>query len=267
MRRHTHTPRIRGFRLPVAALVALGLLAATFMMPAAAQAQERRDYLLGAPAMTLTLRGGFAFLRGDSEIYEFVSEHLTLERSDFRPVELGADFAIRLSDRFDLVPGIGYSRTARWSEYRDYVEDVNGQERPIEQQTTLARVPLTLSVRAYPLARGRTIGRFVYIPARVVPYVGAGAGTMWHSFAQDGDFVDVDDPDLAIFTRRFESDGFGPVAQVFAGVEYGLGNRFALTVEARYHWASARMGRDFDAGFDRIDLSGLQTTAGLQIRF
>jgi hypothetical protein len=249
-----------------AALLAVALTAAALVVPDAALAQTNRDYLIGAPPVTLTLRGGLNILRQRSDIFDHTREFLTVERGDLLGGAAGADIGIRLSDRLDLVASAGFSRSSTWSEFRDW-EDMDGL--PIEQQTALTQVPLALSARYYPLARGRSIGRFAYVPSRWAPYIGAGGGAMWHRFVQEGEFLDTfaceEFDQCAIVPGRLESEGFVPMAQFFGGVDMRLLPRLSLTLDARYHLSRAPMGRDFD-GFDRIDLSGLQTTVGVQIR-
>jgi hypothetical protein len=119
------------------------------------------------------------------------------------------------------------------------------------------------------MERGRSIGRFAHIPNRVAPYFGAAGGGVWHRFAQQGDFLDTvacaERGQCAIVPGRLESGGFVPAAQLFGGAEVRVLPRLSIAVDARYQWARAPMERDFE-GFDRIDLSGLQTTLGVNIR-
>jgi hypothetical protein len=150
------------------------------------------------------------------------------------------------------------------SELRNWEEE---DGRPIEQTTRLRRRPLSVSLKGYLMDRGRSISRFAWIPAPVAPYVGAGAGIMWHSFEQSGDFVDDLDPeDAFIYSDIYRSSGTSPTAHVLAGLDVSVGPRFVLTAEGRYLWASDEMGRDF-VDFDDIDLAGFQATAGISVRF
>ena len=87
---------------------------------------------------------------------------------------------------------------------------------------------------------------------------------MWYRFQQDGDFVDFST--IRVFTDTFDSSGWTPTAQAFAGTDVSLNPRFALTAELRYQWANASLSRDF-SGFKAIDLSGLSVTAGVSIRY
>jgi hypothetical protein len=254
--RIVHAARARACHALIAGLVLV------LVMPVAElSAQDRRDFLIGAPSVTLTLRGGMNVLRQNSDIYEHVREFLTIDRGDLLGFSGIADLGIRVSDRFDIVASLGYSRSATWSEDREFVEQ---DDSPIEQHTSLVQVPLTMSAKLYLQPRGRAIGRFAYVPAAgLTPYIGAGGGALWHRFAQDGHFVDYES--LRILQGRLETAGFAPLLHGFAGVDVRIAPRLSLTLEGRYNWSHAAMGSDF-VGFDRIDLSGLQTTAGIQIR-
>ena len=163
--------------------------------------------------------------------------------------------------RLDVVLNAAFSGMSRESESRRYT---GSDGLPIQQTTTFRRVPITLSARYYLQARGRSIGRFAWVPARFATYVGAGAGVMNYEFDQSGDFVDY--TTLSVFGDHYRSTGWTPVAQAFAGVDWSLGPRWALTTEAKYVSASADLGTDF-VGFHRIDLSGFTTSVGLYVRF
>ena len=237
-------------------------LAATLALAPAAGAQQGGDgFLFRPPVGAITVRGGVDRALANSDVYDFARERLTLGSNAFTGFNVGADISINLTDRFDLAFGASHARSSAKSEFRRFVDQ---DDLPIEQTTALSRTPITASVRAYLAPRGRSIGRFAWIPTRVAPYVGAGGGAMWYRFAQDGDFVDEET--LDVFPANLRSTGWTPTAHGFAGVELALSPHVALSTEARYTWARAAMGNDF-ANFDRIDLSGLVATAGLSLRF
>lgn len=242
---------------------AIGLLAAAaglVALPAPTEAQSDADFLFERPAVHLDILGGYALPSAESQIFDFTRERLTVEDSDLRSVAAAGALGWRVTERLDLALEVGYSRAETTSEFRDFV-DPDG--RPIEQTTRFTRVPVTVTVRAYLWERGRSVGRFAWVPRTWSPYVGAGGGWMGYDFSQEGEFVDFQT--LEIFDGRFHSDGGTGTAHVLAGTEVSLAPRFAVTGEARYSWASAGMSREFQ-GFDEIDLSGFQATLGLTIR-
>lgn len=244
--------------LPAAALLAAGAMLAT----PAAQAQGSGDgFLFGHPSTTLALRAGYAHANAGSDVFGFVTDQLTLRRSDFSGFSAAGDVGIWLAPRIDLDLGVGYSGSSTPSEFRHFVDQNNA---PIQQTTTFQRVPLTASVKLYLAPRGRSIGHFAWIPTRIAPYVGAGGGAMWYRFRQSGDFIDFSTSD--VYSDVYNSSGWAPEAHALAGLDVSLTPRLALTGEGRYTWAKAKMSSDF-AGFQRIDLSGFGVTAGIAVRF
>jgi opacity protein-like surface antigen len=241
--------------------LSLLVLGAVVALPVTAAAQSGDGFLFQAPRLQLGLRAGVNIARANSQIFDFTTNQLTLDRSDFNAFSIAGDIGIRVIDAADVVLGFGYSSTSKLSEFRDYVDQ---DDLPIEQRTTFTQLPLTLSGRFYLTRRGREVGRFVWVPAQVAPYVGVGAGVVRYEFRQTGSFVDFQD--LSVFDDTFESDGWTPVALVMAGLDYSLGPRVVLNGDVRYHFASADMNRDFTSFSDGIDLSGLQLSLGVHFR-
>ena len=230
--------------------------------PADSRAQSSGDgFLFERPIGSFLVRGGFASTTAGGDLYSFLTDQFTLSKGDFRAPSFAGDLLVRVAPRLDLDFGVGYSGSKKGSEFRHFV-DLN--DLPIEQTTSLARVPLTAGARLYLVAPGRSIGKFAWIPTKVVPYVGAGGGMMWYRLHQSGDFIDFETTD--VFPDAFESSGWTPTANVLTGVDYSLSPRFALNGEARYTWAKAQLDEDF-TGFDGIDLSDIGISVGLNVRF
>lgn len=233
--------------------------------PDPAQRDRSPDFLFGRPSVTVGVRGLWRSARADSEIFDFTQDLLTLEKGDFSGPGLALDAAFPVTQRLDALFGFEFSRSSALSEYRDFVED---NDLPIEQITEFSQVNLTGSIELALTPRGREIGRYAWIPRRVVPYVAAGGGLLWYDFLQDGDFIDAVGCDVAcpIFSARLSSSGWTPSAHVAGGVDVKLTNRFYVTGEAQYLWAQATLKQDF-VGFDDIDLNGLRITGGIQFVF
>ncbi len=253
-------PELPGFGrtiVPVALVIAA--LAAA---PRAARAQSGGNgFLFGAPAMSFSVRTGYDVALANSDLFSTVTSELTLKKSDFSSPLIATELGFRLNDQVDAVLGLGYARSAAQSQFRGWLDNNN---LPIQQSTSLTRIPLTVSLKAYLEPRGRAIGRLAWVPAKVAPYVGVGAGTMWYSFRQGGDFVDTTTTN--VFSDVFQSSGWAPTAHLFVGSDFAITPGTAFDVEARYTWANATLGQDF-VGFNRIDLSGVSLTAGLTFRF
>ena len=242
------------------------VLAGTFCLgvPTTGGAQpssQAPDFLFGRPGGSIGVRGEWLLARADSEVFDFTSDLLTLEKADFNAPGIGVDFGLPLGPRLDALFGVDLTRAFGRSEYRDFTD---ANDLPIEQQTELSQVSLTGSVELALTPRGREIGQFAWISSSVVPYLGGGGGFLWYRFEQEGDFVDF--LDLSIFSERLQSSGWTPSAHVFGGVDIKLTSRLYLSAEARYVWADAELKQDF-VGFDRIDLTGLRITGGVQFAF
>lgn len=228
-------------------------------VPASAQGTGN-GYLFGAPDAQLTVRGGWFIASANSSFYSQATRDFTLSKSDFSSPTLGAELGIRLAPQLDFTLDAAWSGMSKGTHYRNFVDN-NNQE--IEQSTALRRVPLTVNLKAFLAPRGRSVGRLAYIPSKVVPWVGVGAGATWYSLEQSGDFINTTSG--AVYNDKFQDSGWGPGLQGMGGVDVSLTPRIALTGDARYLWSKASMGTDFQ-GYDKIDLSGVSLALGVTFR-
>jgi hypothetical protein len=250
---------IRVFTL-VAGLLILTATAAT-AQDQNAPSRSSPDFLFGRPHGSIGIRGSWLFASANSDLFDFVQQHLTVDKQDFNAPMIGFDVSIGVTSRIDVSFGAEFSQASKASEYRDFVDN---QLLPINQETRLKERNLYGSVRFSLVPRGRSISRYAWVPRGVTPYVGAGGGVLWYEFEQSGDFVDF--VDLSVFTDYFSSAGYTPSAHVFGGADVQLYRIMFLTVEGRYVWANATLGRDF-IDFDPIDLAGFRLSTGVNVRF
>ena len=237
-------------------------LAAMLALPTPALGQsEGNGFLFQQPKGSFTLRTGLARPNATGDPFGFFSNELTLSTSSYLAFGIAGDLAFTVSPSLDVVLSTGWAGSQAPSELRHWL-DANNE--PIRQTTTLQRVPLTASLKYYLRSRGRAVGRFAWVPAGFAPYVGAGGGLTFYRLHQWGDFVDF--RDTTIFSDNYASEGWTGTAHLFAGVDVPLGPRFVLSGEARYAWAKAPLGPDFQ-GFGDINLSGFSMTVGVGVRF
>lgn len=253
---------------PPTLLVAVAALACVTPLQAQDEPVLRRPpqggngFLFRAPRASFGVRGGFDLRNASGVVFDsLLTGLLTLNRSDFHAFSFGGELSIRVAGPVDLLLSASHARRVAASEFRDYVDQ---NDLPITQTTLLATTPLIAGARWYFAPRGRQIGRFVWIPSRLRPYIGAGAGMVRYELEQRGSFVDFDD--LSIFDDNLQSDGWSVVGMGMAGVEYSLGTRVFLSTEARYLTANADLRRDFVRFTDGIDLSGFEFSAGVHVR-
>ena len=222
---------------------------------------RRADFLFGRPRHSVSLRGSWLFAGANSDLFDFVTNQLTIDKKDFNAPGFSVYFSQAINSRLDVQGGYEFGRIAKASEYRDLVDnDFNA----IEQDTSLKTSQFVGSIRFALTPRGRDVSRFAYVPSRVVPYVGAGGGAIYYDFEQTGDFVDY--VDLHVFPDVFRSTGWAPTGHAFAGVDLQVYRSLYATVEGRYTKSSAKLSSDF-VDFDPIDLSGFKLSAGFNLVF
>jgi hypothetical protein len=176
---------------------------------------------------------------------------------------MGADLAFSLRPQWDVVVSMDLAgMDNKKSEFREWQDNLG---KPIEQQTSFDRQSYMVSAKYYLVPSGRTLGRLAWVPARYAPWVSAGVGRTLYHFKQAGDFVDFNNNNQ-VFNDTFSSSKWGNSAQISAGLDWNINQRFALTTQAKYLFGKADLGLDY-SGFDQIDLSGVGMTGGLTIRF
>jgi outer membrane protein W len=226
--------------------------------------QPNLNFRFEPPRASLGFRGGWAFNRSEGEIYDFLTEQLTLEKSDFDAPAFAFDFSWRLKSWMDVVFGVEYSGRETKSEDRNFT-DIEGNA--IVQETRLSQVPLTLSLKFYPIGRGRQVSQYAWVRKTVVPYIGGGIGGTWYELKQKGEFVHTPPPSPPpqeqpfIFEDVFTSNGWAFAQHVFLGFDFKLTRNFGLILEGRYYWAEADVQGDY-VGFDPIDLNGARLMLG-----
>jgi hypothetical protein len=224
-------------------------------------ARPTPDFLFGRPDGSVGFRGSWVFGRAGSDWYDFVTDQLTLESSDFNTGAFGTDLNITVAPRLDVVIGLDYSQSTSNSEYRRFVDN---NRLPIAQQTRLRTANIGAGLKFALTERGREVGRLAWVPRKVVPYVGAGGGALWFQVRQSGDFVDF--VDLSVFPDVFDTKGWTPSAQLFGGIDVKIHRRAYLTFDGRYLWAAGDLGSDW-IDFDPIDLSGARMSVGINLVF
>ena len=218
------------------------------------------DFRFKQPWVIVGMRGGWAFNLADSDIYDFLTENLTLSDSDFSGPAFALDVGVRATSWLDVVLGFEVSGRRSKSHFKDFIES-NGDE--IEQKTTLTQIPLTASLKFYPIGRGRQVGKYAWIRSTLVPYLGGGLGATWYKLTQDGDFVDF--ADETIFEAKLKTDAWAFAQHAFFGIDIKITRNFGAVLEGRYYWADASVKGDF-VGFDSIDLNGARVMAGFNLR-
>lgn len=199
----------------------------------------------------LDLRAGAFFPRADSNLFDDDSELYTVAKDDWRGFSGGAEYSFNLGRQVELGLHVdGYSRTLDTA-YNDF-ERPGG--RPITQTLKFTTAPVGFTLRFVPGGRHRA-----------TPYVGVGADVVYYEYEEFGDFIDFDDPDLAIIEDDFLSQGAAAGFHVVGGLRIPVSHDFSITAEGRYLWAKTDMGDDFRG--NEIDLGGPSAFVGVHISF
>jgi hypothetical protein len=159
-----------------------------------------------------------------------------------------------LGDFLEAGVGIGYYAKTRDSFYTDF-EDLDGTD--IEQSTRLRIVPVSVTVRAFPI--GRT--------TPVQPYVGGGVNFYRWQYSEFGEFIDFSDNTLPIFEDTFTDDGSAVGATILGGVRVPIGRTLNIGGEVRWQGGSADLDPALNFAGDKLDLSGVTLAATFHVRF
>ena len=273
MRSH-RVARLRTVRLALAISVIVTGLLATPKAAAAAGEEQEADFAFGWPRWSIALRGLGNLARAEGEFYEFVQMHLFAPRGpqdDPKDPESGLlsfngpgfafDVGYAITPRLDYRVGMHFVRAFQPSEMRHF-EDSDGL--PITQRTTLGQTELSTSFTLALLPRGRAIGNYVWIPGRVVPYVGVGVGVIKYGLTQEGEFVDVEDGTL--FDAIITSKGWAGSTHLITGADVRLTPNVSVTMEIDYVQAAGDLEDSFP-GFEPIDLAGVRIGTGIRFAF
>jgi hypothetical protein len=230
--------------------------------PAAAAQSSRPDFLFEMPKGSFSFRWTTNLLNADSDWFGFVRDQLTLDRGDFVSMGIAGDVSISITPRFDVVIGGEYTASNARSEYRDFVDN---NRLPIEQNTRIRQTSFSGGVRYTLTPRGRTVSSLAYVPTRLVPYVGGGAGLLYYDLLQYGDFIDI--VDFSVFADQLPSEGWTPTAYVNGGIDWLLIKKLAVTFDVRYQLAAPELDESAWTGFEPLELSGVRVSTGIRILF
>ena len=220
------------------------------------------DFMLGRPRGSIGVRGSMLVASANSDIYDFVTDVLAIEKSDFNTGSFAFEAGYSVTPRLDIIGTADINKVKQPSDYRDW-EDNRGL--PIQQTTELNQTNFTMSAKFSLLPRGRAISRLAWIPRTFMPYVGAGAGYGNYEFRQNGDFVDFDNGNR-VFSDTFTSEGWAPTFHVLGGTDIRVYRHLLLSLDARYSWQKATLSNDF-IDFEPIDLGGFRFGAGIHVAF
>lgn len=222
------------------------VVAGVLALPPSASA----DQLFGVQVGYFAVRGEDARVNGDvlNENRNFFAFRIP----DFNNAAVNGEWLVGIGDYFEAGVGVGYYRRTVPSVYRDFVND-NGSE--IRQDFKLRILPVTTTIRLFPISR---LNGFQ-------PYVGGGLGIYNWRYSETGEFIDF--TDFSIFRDSFVAEGtdVGPVAML--GARFRVAYQVMISGEFRYQGGDGRVGIENGFLADRIDLGGYTTLFGVHVGF
>ena len=242
------------------------VLVSTLLVAALAAAPQiaAADTLFGGTFGGFIPRGQDGRVSGDvlTETFGFRNGFRTLwdDEGHKDPIRLfggpsiSGEVLLGLGDFVEAGVGIGYTSKERDSFYTDFPEE-DGTE--IEQSTRLRIVPLSVTVRAFPI--GRT--------TPIQPYVGGGINFYRWQYREAGEFIDFSDDTLPVFTDTFTDNGTATGAVLLFGVRVPIGRTFNVGGEARWQNGSADLAPELNFAGDKLDLGGWTAAATFHVRF
>jgi len=173
----------------------------------------------------------------------------------FTNVTFGGEVLFGLGDFVEAGVGINYFQSLERDSYYSDFSDTDGSD--IIQSTQFRVVPLSLTVRAFPI--GRT--------TPVQPYVGGGVNFYrWH-YKEAGEFIDFSDETLPVFPGSFEDNGSAVGAVFLAGVRVPVGKSFFVGGEWRYQNGKADLAPELNFAGNKLDLGGNSIAATFHYKF
>lgn len=237
----------------VAGLMGLAFVAA----PTSAQAQV--DNLIGGTFGGFLLRGEDG--RADDDVLNQRLTYLAFDISDFNGVIFGGEYLVGIGDWIEAGVGVSYYQRTVPSVYLEYT-DADGSE--IEQDTKFRNVPVTASVRFFPIGRSTPIQ----------PYVGGGVNFYRWRFSESGEFLDFSAPfpcggDVCYPTFRgtFTDDGNSTGPVFIGGVRAPVTPNFLIGGEFRWQGGTADLDPDVNFGTNTLDLGGYVVQATFHVKF
>jgi opacity protein-like surface antigen len=190
---------------------------------------------------------------GESVYWDDKKIDFTGDPDDFEGAALAVDYRRFVSPLVAVQVSIeGYEADSDQT-YIDFVDEFGS---PIIHNTNLEQATFGLGVVVFPAGRDHLL----------IPYVGVGGEIVSWKLTEAGDFIDFGVDPSEVFNDFFfdENDAFGYYLQ--AGLEFAIGDGWALFAEGRWDRVDDELEGDF-IGLGEIDLSSKRISAGIAWAF
>lgn len=230
-------------------MIALGGLL-VLSMPAFAQGYGRGSYNDNYGDGEFRIHVGSFRPDGNSAYWDSIRNDFTnSETSDFENPSFGLDYLLPVNEKMSVIFSGSYYEGTTTGAYRNFEDNLNHR---IVHDTTLDIGSATVGLVFHILPKGSS----------VQPYIGVGGGAYPWRLQERGDFIDFNDPNLAIFRARLTSSGTAFGYYGLAGLDVPISRHVSIFAEGRWTRVKADLKDDFE-GFGKLDLGGREIGAGL----
>ena len=200
-----------------------------------------------------------------SDIYDFVTDQFTIEKSDFNTGSFAAELGFSVTPRLDIIGRHGFQRHEHSRPTIATEEDnCRTESLPIQQITELEQMNLSASAKFSLLPRGRSDQPPGVDPEHVCPVCRRRRRLRQIQLPPERRFRRLRrSPHLH---RHVPSEGWTPTFHVLGGTDIQVYAPPDAVVRSAILVAARRPGQDF-IDFEPIDLGGFRFGAGIHFAF
>lgn len=203
---------------------------------------------LSLQGQSINLKVGGFYPALESDLWAQDLSDLAFEKQDLLGVYWGAELEMEMGRYFTGSFETGYYEQDIRTVYRDW-EYEDGS--PINQDISLRITSVEAGFKLYPMGYRNVFN----------PYIGAGVGAYFWKYYQGGEFIDFDDG--SIYEGEAYTTTVTPGFNARAGFVYRFKRTMGIQFEAKYTYLKGQLSGLFDPSFEKLDLSGVTFTMGV----
>lgn len=203
---------------------------------------------LSLQGQSINLKVGGFYPALESDLWAQDLNDLAFEKQDLLGVYWGAELEMEMGRYFTGSFETGYYEQDVRTVYRDW-EYEDGSA--INQDISLRITSVEAGFKLYPMGYRNVFN----------PYIGAGVGAYFWKYYQGGEFIDFDDG--SIYEGEAYTTTVTPGFNARAGFVYRFKRTMGIQFEAKYTYLKGQLSGLFDPSFEKLDLSGVTFTMGV----
>ena len=221
--------------------------------------------MLGRPRGSVGMRGSMLVASADSDIFDFVTDVLAIEKSDFNTGSFARGDRLSASRRGSTSSATmrlnGMNHASRLSRLARTIAAL-----PIQQTTELKQMNLTVSAKFAVLPRGRADQPPGLDPAHVRAVCRRRRRLRPLQVPAERRLRRLRQRQSRLQRHASRRRGWAPTSHVLGGTDIQVYRHLMLSLEGRYSWQHATLDQDF-IDFEPIDLGGFRFGAGIHFAF